>query len=536
MMIRAILTIINIKMSQKINGFLYYLKKIPGIKKLFKNTNYSLIGFKKFLSTLSFIYSLIAGPIGFALIFFLAIYLPSYIFYKEDIVSSILFMIFIFFFVFKLLGSEIMEPSQEKFLIVKQMKMNPKVFAISQTISDRTIELFSKGLVLSLVFKLILNIRWIRGLQITVAIVMFSIFMEAFHLYIYKKTNFNMKKFIWTRFTIIVLLVIATYAAIGFTDIPSRINLFSFFTNMLVSIVLTILGLGGFIYLLKYDRYWDIINENNKLETYKEFEESIKDVHFQEVKLKEKDFDEKALRENETIEKEGYDYLNYIFFKRHKRKVYKPMLIKSAIILAGFLLLFIVDQFFIPGVEEDITKEIISTYTILIFAVYAICNSESIIKSMFYNCDRSLLRYGFYKRGDALLKMFFLRLKTILLTNMVPIGILCIGLFQMIYFNDPENIGEIAPIIASTIILSLLFSVHYIFLYYILQPFTTSLKMKSPLYSIINFAIYFTAYYLIRLNLSARAVLPYILIFSTIYIFLAIVLVYKKAPKTFRVK
>ncbi len=85
-----------------------------------------------------------------------------------------------------------------------------------------------------------------------------------------------MKKFIWTRFTIIVLLVIATYAAIGFTDIPSRINLFSFFTNMLVSIVLTILGLGGFIYLLKYDRYWDIINENNKLETYKEFEESIR--------------------------------------------------------------------------------------------------------------------------------------------------------------------------------------------------------------------------------------------------------------------
>ncbi len=212
------------------------------------------------------------------------------------------------------------------------------------------------------------------------------------------------------------------------------------------------------------------------------------------------------------------------------------MLIKSAIILAGFLLLFIVDQFFIPGVEEDITKEIISTYTILIFAVYAICNSESIIKSMFYNCDRSLLRYGFYKRGDALLKMFFLRLKTILLTNMVPIGILCIGLFQMIYFNDPENIGEIAPIIASTIILSLLFSVHYIFLYYILQPFTTSLKMKSPIYSIINFAIYFIAYILIGLNLSARAALPYILIFSTIYIFLAIVLVYKKAPKTFRVK
>ena len=97
-MIRAILTIINIKMSQKINGFLYYLKKIPGIKKLFVNTNYSFIGFKKFLSIFSLIYSLLVGPIGFAIMFFLAIYLPSYIFYKEEMISSIFFLIFIFFF------------------------------------------------------------------------------------------------------------------------------------------------------------------------------------------------------------------------------------------------------------------------------------------------------------------------------------------------------------------------------------------------------------------------------------------------------
>ena len=73
-------------------------------------------------------------------------------------------------------------------------------------------------------------------------------------------------------------------------------------------------------------------------------------------------------------------------------------------------------------------------------------------------------------------------------------------------------------------------------MYYILQPFTTGLEMKSPLYGIVNYLVYFVSYILLNSDLSASTILPYVVILSVFYITFASILVYTKAPKTFRVK
>ena len=536
-MFRGILTIININASQKINGFLYFLKRIPLIKRLMKNVNYSFIGFKRFLSIIGIIYNMITGPMWFGILFYAAIYLPSNTdFVKSSPLSVIMFFILVFYFLYKFIGSDLMDPDQETFIIVKQMKMNPKIYATSQTIWKRSRELFSKGLILALAFSLVLKKEWISGVQIAIAITMFGIFMDAIHLYIYKKTGFSINRLNKTRVAMILLGIAGTYAIVIFTNIPEMLNLYSFLTKTYVTAAFIIIGILGFIYILKYDRYWDIINEANKLETFKEIKENVKDINFRQVKLKDKDFDEEDLKENDLSDKKGYDYLNYIFFKRHKRVVYKPMVVKSAIITGVFLILFIVDRFFIDGFGKDIAQEFIEGYTVLIFIMYALSNSTSIIKSLFYNCDRSLLRYGFYKQGDALLKMFFLRLKKILLANIVPALVLCIGLVGIVYFYLPGRMIETIPMIVSTLLLSITFSVHYMFIYYLLQPFTTDLQTKSPLYNIISFGVYGICYGFIGLGVSAIKVLPFIAAFAVVYITIAIILVYKKAPKTFRVK
>lgn len=536
MLVRSIFTIMNVKVSQRINGFLYFLKSIPGIKKLLVKVNYSLLGFKKFLSIISILYSLIAGPVVFALLFFLAIYLPSATFLKGDMLSNIVFFIVVFFYLYKIFGSELMEPSQEKFILVKQMKMNPRSFALSQIISGKTIDLFSKGLVLSLVFKFILGQEALAGLQIAIGITMSSIFLEAFHLYIYKHTGFIINKLDKFRFAIIFLGLIGTYVIVIFTRIPEILNLYRVLTFPLTSIIFIALGIIGLIYLYKYDRYWDVLNEENKLDTFMEIRGNVKDINFNEVKLKDKDFEGEELRENDGIEKEGYDYLNHIFFKRHKRVVYKPMLRKSWIIIVIFIAISVVNIFFVDDLGKNLAYVAIDSYSTLIFLLYMLCNSTRIIKSLFYNCDRSLLRYGFYKRGDALLKMFFLRLKKILFANMIPTIILCLGLVQLIYSYNPDRIVEAVPLVLSTLALGIFFSVHYLFIYYILQPFTTDLKTKSPLYNIINALVYFISYLFINAEISAIKLLPYIIVMVILYISMAIILVYKKAPKTFRVK
>ncbi|MGO1469372.1 MAG: hypothetical protein ACTHW2_05060 [Tissierella sp.] len=536
-MIRAILTIININTSKSINGFLYYLKKIPGIKNLLKDINYSFIGFKKFLSIIGIISSIITGPLFFGLLFFAAIYLPANIeWVKADSLNALMFFIFSFFFLNQFIGSKMIEANQETFIVVKQMRMNPKVYAVSQTIWKNLRGLFSKALVFALFFKFILNKDSLFGVYLALSITMFDIFMDATHLYIFKKTGHSVNDFPKARFGLALLGIAGTYGIVMLTKLPEVLNLVSILTSTYLTIILSFLGILGFIYLLKYDRYWDIINNANKLETYKDFQESTQDINFQEVKLRDKDFDGENLKENENIDKEGYEYLNHIFFKRHKRVVYKPMIRKLLGILLVFLGIFIVDRFFVDGFGKTTTTELIDGFSLFIIIVYALCNSTAIMKSLFYNCDRSLLRYGFYKEGDALLRMFSLRLKKILFYNMIPITVLCLGLVQLIYFNLPERIGQAMPMIASTILLATFFSVHYIFVYYILQPFSTDLKIKNPLYNIINGLVYLVSYGFIGLGFSASQMLPYILGFTIIYVSLALLLVYKKAPKTFRVK
>ena len=132
--------------------------------------------------------------------------------------------------------------------------------------------------------------------------------------------------------------------------------------------------------------------------------------------------------------------------------------------------------------------------------------------------------------------MFFLRLKKILLANIVPALVLCIGLVGIVYLYLPGRMIETIPMIVSTLLLSITFSVHYMFIYYLLQPFTTDLQTKSPLYNIVSFGVYGICYGFIGLGVSAIKVLPFIAAFAVVYITIAIILVYKKAPKTFRVK
>ena len=228
--------------------------------------------------------------------------------------------------------------------------------------------------------------------------------------------------------------------------------------------------------------------------------------------------------------------MNSIFFDRHKRIVYKPMIVKSLIIIAIFLALIIGTEFFIPEIGSSLGNVLYESFTLFIFMMYILCNSERLIRSMFHNCDITLLRYGFYKQGDALLKMFFLRLLRIVYSNIIPTTLLAIGVSFIISRYTLITIAEMIPIILLLYVLALFFSVHYIFMYYIFQPFTSSMQVKNPFYSLINFAVYFISYMLIQIPAPPGVFLPIIIGLLIVYIGIAILLVYKKAPETFRIK
>ena len=94
--------------------------------------------------------------------------------------------------------------------------------------------------------------------------------------------------------------------------------------------------------------------------------------------------------------------------------------------------------------------------------------------------------------------MFFLRLLRIIYSNLVPTTVLVLGLGYNILKYTEMGFSDLIPIVLLLYALAMFFSVHYIFMYYIFQPFTSSLEVKSPFYSFINFLVYFISYMLIQ--------------------------------------
>ncbi len=59
----------------------------------------------------------------------------------------------------------------------------------------------------------------------------------------------------------------------------------------------------------------------------------------------------------------------------------------------------------------DLWKAMDNIITILVFIMYCITSGRNITKALFYNCDYSLLKYGYYRKPEAILKNFRIRLR-----------------------------------------------------------------------------------------------------------------------------
>ena len=97
-----------------------------------------------------------------------------------------------------------------------------------------------------------------------------------------------------------------------------------------------------------------------------------------------------------------------------------------------------------------------------------------------------------------------------------PIGYVFVGLFLLMF--------------------SIFFSVHYLVLYYLLQPYNKNMQIKKMSYSIASFLTYYFSYVIFwDLVLSSLTLSIIGIIFTIIYIVLALFLVYRFAPRTFKI-
>ena len=248
-------------------------------------------------------------------------------------------------------------------------------------------------------------------------------------------------------------------------------------------------------------------------------------------KLESKKIDDKKL-----ANKSGYQLFNTIFFLRHKTILSRSANINMILITVIFLItVFSIYQ--VPNIKVPINNFLMNNLGWFVLIMYFINRGSNITKAMYFNCDHAMLTFNFYREKNVILGLFKKRLLTIIKVNMGPALLLGVFLQVIIFLTGGANyLYDYVNIFIYILSLSVFFSVHYMVIYYLMQPYNSDMKVVNNMYNIVLFLTYFIAYQATKLNLSSTVFSIAVIIFTFIYVNIALILVYKKAPKTFKLK
>ena len=153
-----------------------------------------------------------------------------------------------------------------------------------------------------------------------------------------------------------------------------------------------------------------------------------------------------------------------------------------------------------------------------VFIMYSITVADKSCRAMFYNCDKDLLRYAWYRKPKVILRSFGIRLRRVALYNGLVAGALCLAAAGFCLISGT---GIFTADLA---------------LFYIFQPYSESLKTKNPLFSGIHAAMYLLCFACLQIEVGGSFFTAVLLGFTVLYIAAALVLVYFRAPRSFRIK
>lgn len=237
-----------------------------------------------------------------------------------------------------------------------------------------------------------------------------------------------------------------------------------------------------------------------------------------------------------TSDKTGYAYFNDLFVKRHKKILWRYSK-KLSLIIIGVALVIGIGELFFDEVSMIVQKFVLDYLPYFIFILYSFNSSKSVVQAMFYNCDHSMLTYSFYRRPEVIYSLFRLRLRSLIMINLLPATALAFGLDVLLALSGSDESLLVYLIVFICIIsTSIFFSIHYLTCYYLLQPYNEFTETKSATYSLIMSLTYGICFAFIYLHMSTYVFGTIMTIFSLVYIAISYRLVYKKAGQTFRLR
>ena len=524
-MIETFITSFKLQNTYRTNSIIYSLKQLPLIKRILPNSLYKNRGLKIFASIISILWEIINIFIG-KIIYILLMIFTTLTWYHTNQADT-----FIHLFVFLtlaggVLNTYMLNPTKDKYYAIILMNIDARKYGLSNYYYQ-LIKLFVGFLPFTILFGMMLGVPlWIQ-IAIPFFVLAIKLIVMNYSIYKFKKTNKTsnenlLNKFSWGFVGICLLL------AYGLPAINITLNQTIFLYIFILALILGIVSLVKIHNFKDYRRmYKQILTESNVYVQEKATgTQAMKDNSLRQIELD----------KNYTSNKSGFAYFHDLFVKRH-RKILTTAIKKQSVVILLIIIAMII------GIQMNndfkiITNRILMVYLpYFVFIMYCINRSSSVTQAMFMNCDHSMLTYRIYRTPKVILGIFKERLKTLIKINLLPAVLMGGGLALLLYLSGgTDNPINYAILFVSIIAMSIFFSVHYLVMYYLLQPYNVSTEMKSSTYKVVQGLTYIVCWYMIQIQMPIFTFGIATIVFCIAYCLISLFLAYKYAPKTFKLR
>ncbi len=524
-MLKTFITSFKLQNTYRTNSIIYSIKQLPLIKRILPNSLYKCKGLKIFAGIISIFEEIINIFIG-KIIYIVAMIMMVLSLYQTNQADT-----FIHLFVFLtlaggVLNTYMLNPTKDKYYAIIIMNINAREYALSNYYYQ-LIKLIVGFLPFTILFGMIAGVPlWVQ-ISIPFFVLAIKLIVMNYSIYKFKKTNKAsneniLNKFSWGFIGICLLL------AYGLPAINITINQTLFLYVFIIAIILGIISLIKIHNFKNYRKmYKQILTKSNVYVQEKATgTQAMKDISLKQIELD----------KNYTSNKSGFAYFHDLFVKRH-RKILTEAVKKQSVVILVIITAMIIGITMNNDFKVKTNQILLVYLPYFVFVMYCINRSSSVTQAMFMNCDHSMLTYRIYRTPKVILGIFKERLKTLITINLLPAALIGGGLVVLLYLSGgTDNPINYVIQFVSIISMSIFFSVHYLVMYYLLQPYNVNTEMKSSTYKVVQGLTYIVCWYMIQIKMPIFTFGISTIVFCIAYCLISLFIAYKYAPKTFKLR
>lgn len=513
-----------LKNTYRVNSILYALKQMLLIKMILPSVLYGARGLKIFANILSAIWEILSAFLG-KFIYLMCIY--AIVAYGYDGYSNkselFLHMLLFLTIIGAFMNTNLFNPSKEKYYAVFLMRMDAKQYVLINY-GYAILKVVIGFMPFMILVGSMLDLPLWLDVILPFSIAGLKLFVAATSLWDYEKRGLaynenRLGKFLWA-FVALMIIVACGLPAVNIA-VPQIVS-----TALFIAFVP--LGIIGAVKVIRFDEYKAVFRDLFA-QTQPFADKKTQALRKQSEKYISADT-------SITSDRKGFEYLNELFIKRHKNILWsasKMITYVCLVLIAGA----IIASYVFPEFREVTNHLILNWLPYFVFIMYIINRGTGFTQALFVNCDHSLLTYPFYKQPGMILKLFAIRLREIMKINALPALVIGTGLSLLLFITGgTDNVLNYAVIIVSILCMSAFFSVHYLTIYYLMQPYNAATEIKNGMYQVVKVATYVVCYYMIKVRMPTIIFGTLTMVFCILYCMIACILVYRFAPKTFRLR